>query len=320
MDNQIEKVVLNLENDNLIENIVSRSVEEVNDRIVKREERRNKSFSIIVSVIAIFGLAGSVALAKFFIADAVKFELADRQADIEKQIESTTKNIEEEFSKFKNDLGVTSKKIEEQVALLNLRILTSALDDSTGFSLEQEKRVLSALRNVFRSENVFNDPTFVVILEEVITNFAQADRKKSINEIDNLYRRQLTDSPSVSAALCMHYGQINVASNASTVYDDDVVRFNAYCKSADESGYPEIALFWRTLDVFEKNNREQSLGVAKLINQREFLSDPDREQYDELLITFGDSKMWMLVSTPKSEQIALVVSSLIEKYPVLTKD
>jgi len=171
------------------------------------------------------------------------------------------------------------------------------------------------------SEKVIQRPGFNTFLEKTVDAFFAAGLTGNIDEIDDLFQRNLASYQGTVVTLVNHYGQQIVGSPLPIEEQSQTTirRFKKYIEAAKSNNFPELALLWILLSEFKSSNFQKNTTTDELIHDIQFLNGEDRANFYEYLQLYRDPTIWQQTVTEEGSRIGKVTNQLLATYPELSQ-
>lgn len=257
----------------------------VHSAVALEEDRRFRQLRWLIALVGLVGLGTFGTLSNYLIEKAVDGRLEARTGNISDSLE---------FIRFNS--------------------VVLKLDLGTSFTTEDRKAIMSYLRRVATNERVRHTEEFNAALVQVMKSFTQAGLASSIDEIFQLYERELLATDTLVEILLHHYGQ-EVTSRHTVPADDFAMRvFDRLEALAAGAKVPELALAYRSLYLHRQNSGAVNEAVTSAITRAAMLSEVDLARYYQEILVRTRAKNWQ--SSPDSSGIALqgLTRSFISTY------
>lgn len=261
------------DNDNLLSDEIERYIRDrtklevdaaVQTAVSEEEERRFRQIKWLIALVGLVGLGTFGTLSNYLIEKAV-----------DSRLEARTGNISDTMDLIRFD----------SVAL--------KLELGDSFSPEDRTAVMTYLRKAAQNERVRHTPEFNSALVQVTKAFGAAGQSASIDEIFQLYEREILSSDSLVEILLNHYGQ-EISSRPIAPADDFALHaFERLEAVAGGARVPELALVYRTLYLHRQQPDKVQPGVVVLITRAKDLKDSDLRRFFHQILLRTRSDNWL---------------------------
>lgn len=282
---------------------VSEVTEKVDARMVQRQAKRDKIWSIIFGLATLVGIGVVVTLSKSFITDAVD-KASEKQRDLIIQAlkDDIRQSLVDETKEIRNEIKQQGDYHQFSYMSLSLKFAQQ------GFTNEERDTVMVLLESISSSRELRSKPGFRGLLENVIASFASANLHNHLEKLVSLFETETTGTPAITHTLVQHYGQELVGSPLPPERwkAEEVALFDKFETACRLHKIPEIALPYRLLIEFRRANNNATDLTRGLLHGVTFLNARDRVIFHQSLITISETSFWMKRSTPQGAHISEV--------------
>lgn len=231
--------------------------------VAREEERRFRQLKWLIALVGLGGLGTFGTLSNYLIEKAVDGRLEARTGNISDSLE---------FIRFNS------------IAL--------KLDLGTSFSKEDRNAVMTYLRRTATNDRVRHTSEFNAALVQVMRSFAQAGLSSSIDEVFQLYERDLLTSDTLVEILLHHYGE-EVVARQSTPKEDFAMRvFERLESLAAGAKVPELAHAYRTLHLHRQNPGAPGTSVLEALSRAAMFDEDDLSRFYREILVKTSAENW----------------------------
>ncbi|MCA9231547.1 MAG: hypothetical protein KDA57_12925 [Planctomycetales bacterium] len=317
----------------LIDYLVEKTSSTANAELVRREERRNRRTTFILSVLTAVGIGGAVGAIKMMINDQmrnVRTEMELMAGNLEEEIHAQAKLLEEKFE------GKISSAVDEQVdeKVGQVRTLLDQYKDYQEFLALSElieaevendklpdKPLQSALKLVDQlatAEGIIENPRFMEAVKVIIDILVRTDRKTEIDNLEGALREVLATDSKISLDLADHYGQLIIASPYPVEeMQKEFEVLSRYARSSRELKYPEKALMWELFVAYKRSQYQRTPTTDRMVETVQDLNEADTRNFCYHIFLNSHPLHWMNTPDQEGRELARLVTSLLDDYPNL---
>lgn len=265
---------------------VELEVSETAPRIVAVEEdKRFSQLKFLIALISVVGLGTFGTLSNYLIEKAV-----------DSKLEAKTGNI------------------SDAIDFLRFSSYSLKLEVGTSFSAEDRTAIMAYLRKASKSERVRYRPEFIASLTEVLKSFASAGQDSSINEIVELYEKELLNSNAVVEILLHHYGQ-HIVGRSNVPSDDQALRVFEKLEGVSRgANVPELALVYRALFSYRQHPSIENRRARAFLARASLLSEADRARFFSELFIRTRAENWQQPPNDEGRTFEWVTRGLLRDH------
>lgn len=266
---------LGLTQEQLLEYVITKASQSVDQRIRSREERRLRTLTISLSVFTFLGIGGLITYFTTTLQGQVnglkseitqeveekleynlKKGLEENQRALTKELASTIpdkfeiaqlesqifvdETIEEELddaeARSMSNLSALEQKLEYQTLLQSFGSLALGLDLSDDFTREERDRSYAMLNQLLSYEKVNFEPAFYQSVEKVLEAFYEADLLSQLCELGYKLRAREIYSNRIVNTMVLSYGEtIGGSLHSKDDLEDELEGFRYYSSKIDAS-------------------------------------------------------------------------------------
>lgn len=319
-----------LEGRELIDYLVEKASSNTNAELLRREERRNRRMTALLSVMTFIGIGAVVGAIKLFVqqeiarteigvVEKVKTSVAEdlhiRLTAFEKEaLASAQKQVDEQVGQVRNEL-VRYKDYQEFLALSEIIKAEVAADKFPDKPLASALKTIDQLAN---AESVTSQPNFLDGVKIIIDLLVRTDRKSEIDHLEQALRDVLVNDSSISLDLADHYGQV-IISSPYPVEDlqSEFEAMSRYARSSRELHYPEKALMWEIFVAFKRSQYHPTPTTDSMVETVQDLNEADTRNFCYHIFLNSHPLHWMSTPDQEGRELARLVTKLLEEYPDL---
>lgn len=311
---------VSIDTGHMIDFLAAKATEEVDLRVLRREEQRRASMrwiSSVIGLVGIGGIAGSLLIAYNFLRNQQEMslksniertvELPEFRADLSTTVEQTVRKAVD--SKLKS----IKKQLDSVFAYQKFLVVTTNIDLNKSISMQDVDTTLSLLEEIKRS-GLHEQDDFPNHLAKVINSLTSVSRSRSaVDRIDDLFRPIINGMrQGVTTWMADYYGRKILASNTVVKQESDLwKRFRVYADLSTQNGDPEHPLFFEILFFFRNEDEKKSNTVTKLLERVSVLDDDDKQEFFGMMRIYNGS---MSDSSGELQYIKLLVQKFTELY------
>jgi len=273
---------------------------EVSDLIRKRLTVPLAAVAIVASMV----VAGAVVWVQDRIEDSTAKAGRDTQEHVRQFLTSQAKRSEDELKKESDYLRFVS------VALM--------LEGRTESFTEGEKNsAMAQLRTIAQYGSLRRRHYFPVYLNKVVEKFVAANLRDEIDEIAELYDREIRESDRLMQSMLAHYGQRLLGSSVGPERwpEKDVESFARYEQAADAQKHPHWAVAFRLVIEFRRNGSKRTPATADLLlGVKHFKLSSQRFAVLRNLVRYSDPAIWMTQTSPYGMRVATLFQSFLKEH------
>ena len=278
-----------------MQKFIEKSVEQqlraaVTKEVTEQEDAHLKQLKWFIAFVALVGLGTFGTLAKYIIEKAVESGL-ERRTD----------------------------RISQGLAFSRFYTIALKLDLADSFSQPDVDAVMNYLRKVEKNSDVRHSPEFLAALLQVAISFTRAGQSASMDELFQIYEREILSTRHLVQPLLHHYGQEIIAREFDPIDDFGYRAFEKLERVAPSSQIPELSLAYRTIFESRKQTPEAKSLVEKLVQRSVYLDDTDRTRYLGQIILRSRTENWVRSPTPESIEIQKTVRRLFAAHAATFK-
>lgn len=257
------KVVLTEETEQFICSEIGKNLRAVVTEEVAREEaRKYGQFKWIIAFLGVVGIGTFGTLGNMIIDKVVDAKLESR-------------------------IGPISESFE----FIKLSNMASQLESAKSFSKDDKDAIMEYLRKTAKNDRIRNQKDFHSALLKVVEAFVSAEQSAPIDEIFNLYEREILLSTGLVQALLHHYGQDITARNAVPKQDTSLANFEKL-ERVGNSKSAELCLYYRMFHTHVYSGQKYSQDVSKLIASAGRLNATDTRMFLRNLFSRSIATNW----------------------------
>lgn len=302
-----ESKTISIDSETLVDLVSSKAAELAASKISHQEDRRRQNFLVVLSIVSLLGAGAVFSGISLLIKSEVQSEL-DSSTTKDKLRLAAQEAIDEQVGQLKSE-------IEGIVSYQQLSALSLSLELSGGFSASERDQAISVLKNIRRTEIYKNREDFIVHLEKIVDTFTSASQGAAIDQIDDLYREELTASGQASLILVNHYGRGLLISVTENDRRRSSERFEVYSTAMQGKDFPEVGLLYKLLYSYKNEAGIRSKPeTTNLIQALNFLDDADKDNYSGLMATYCDAESWQSTVNAEGREIESLCTGFITEY------
>jgi len=327
-DNYSTKHVL--EGRELIDYLVEKASTNTNEELLRREERRNRRMTALLSVMTFIGIGAVVGAIKLFVqqeiaktevavVEKVKTAVAEdlhlRLTGFEKEaLTAAQKQVDEQVGQVRTEL-VQYKNYQEFLAISEIIQAEVKADKFPTQTLEDS---LVLIQKLAGAESVTRQPNFLEGVKVIIDLLVRTDRKSEIDNLEQALHEVLVTDSSISLDLADHYGQV-ILSSPYPVEDlqAEFAAMSRYTTSSRELEYPEKALMWEIFVAYKRNQYQRTPTTDSMVEMVQDLNEPDTRNFCYHIYLNSHPLHWMSTPDQEGRVLARLVTKLLEDYPTL---
>lgn len=257
----------------------------VPEAVAHEEERRFRQLKWMIALVGLVGLGTFGTLSNYLIEKAVEMRLESRTGNISDSLE---------FVRFSS--------------------LALKIDMGNSFSKEDRSAIMNYLRRTATNERVRHTEEFNAALIQVMNSFTQAGLSSNIDEICQLYERELLTTDTLIEILLHHYGQ-EIVHRPATPKDDFALKMFERLESlAQGAKVPELAQAYRTLFLHKQNPGGPHASVLAAIERAEMNDLGDLTRYFREMLVRTNADNWQRRSNVSGVAFQQVARSFFSTY------
>lgn len=253
----------------------------VSKEVTEQEDVRFRQLKWFVAIVGLIGLGTFGTLAGYLIEKAVETRIERR-----------------------------TNEITESLAFSRFYTIALKLDVEEEFSQPDVDAVMNYLRKVERNSDIRHSPEFRASFLQVAQSFVSAGQSACIDELFDIYEREILTAPHLVQALLRHYGREIVGREIAPKVDASYAAFEKLERVASSSQLAALALAYRTLYESATQNGNDKGVAAKMIRRSSSLDEAGRKRYLFELLLRSRENNWVRTSTPEATKIEATVRSL----------
>lgn len=253
--------------------------------VATEEERRFSQFKWIVALIGLVGLGTFGTLSNYLIEKAV-----------DGRLEARTGNI------------------SDALDFIRFNSIALKLDLGASFSVEDRTSILNYLRRSAKNDRVRYSAEFNAALVQVMKSFTEAGQSSSINEILQLYEREILTSDTLVEILVHHYGQEIVGRHSTPKDDQSMKTFEKLEAIAEGAKVGELALAYRILYVHKASPKSVQPAVLQALDRAQTLATDDLARFFREILQRTIAVNWQRVADPQGLSFQSITRSFFERY------
>jgi len=315
----------------LIDYLVEKTSSTANAELLKREDRRNRRMTILLSILMAVGIGGAVSAIKVLIKDqmqTIEARVEGIQEELSSYIDERTLALETHFEG-KVELAV-AKDIDAKVGevramleqyknyqefLATAEIIAAEVENDK----LPEESLLTAIKlagELASAEGITKQPRFLEAIKIVIDLLVRTDRKSDIDTLEGMLGEVLATDSKISQDLADHYGQV-IISSPYPVEDlqQEFAALSRYARSSRELNYPEKALMWELFVAFKRNLYQRSPTTDGMVEMVQDLNEADTRNLCYHVFLNSHPLHWMNTPDQEGRELAKLVEKLLENYP-----
>jgi len=322
-----------LEGRELIDYLVEKTSSTANAELLRREERRNRRMTVLLSLLMAVGVGGVIGALRMFVDEQMEGVRAhvqemtdnlqvysDRQRELLKQ-EMDNRVAGAVAAKVDSEVGSVRRMLQQYKQYQELL----ALSEVIAAEVKQGKLPKTALATSLKlvdqlatSSDIISQPRFLEAVKVVIDLLVRTDRKSDINQLEQSLNEVFVTDSKIALDLADHYGQLIVASPYPVEQLEQYIKpFSRYTRACRELNYPEKALLWEMFVAFRQNNFQPSPVTDRMVEMIQDLNDQDTDSFCRNLFLNSHPLHWMNQPDQEGRQLAKLVQGLLDHYPTL---
>jgi len=315
----------------LIDYLVEKTSSTANAELLKREDRRNRRMTILLSVLMAVGIGGAVSAIKVLIKDQMQIieaRVEGIQEELNSYIDERTLALETHFER-KVELAV-AKDIDAKVGevremleqyknyqefLATAEIIAADVENDK-LPEESLQMAIDLVGELVSAESITRQPRFLEAIKIVIDLLVRTDRKSDIDNLEGMLSTVLSTDSKISQDLADHYGQLIISSPYPV--EDLQKEFEAltrYARAMRELNYPEKALMWELFVAFKRNHYQRSPTTDGMVEMVQDLNEADTRNLCYQVFLNSHPLHWMSTPDQEGRELAKLVEKLLENYP-----
>lgn len=260
--------------------------ERVHDEVVQEEDKRFRQLRAFVAVVGLVGLGTFGTLSSYLIEKAVDTQIRNRAGEI-----------------------------SDEIHFLRFARLSERMERESSFSDADRDAAMTYLRSAAEKPLIRQNPEFVINLFQVMHSFVSAGLSPYVDELFQLYEREILGSAPLTESLLHHYGQQLIGRSVDPRFGDSVLEaFEQLEAIAPSRRQPELALYYRSLFEWkhaEGDKERVAAFVARVGDQLEV----DRARYVAELLQRSRAENWVNGEpTAEAREIERVVRSFLRAF------
>lgn len=267
--------------------IVLRAVEEVENRIAERENRRFRTLYVLVGIVSFVGIGVIAQLVDFY----------------------ATKAVEQRIERSKQEY-------ESAKTFAQLLALATKLDISDSFSHTDRDAIMRLLKDAKANRQLRAEPAFDALLEKIIDSFTASNNGAFVTQIFDDYGDECTRIPGIVEVLVQHYARAFLGAPSATAESAtrDLARFNRLAEVAPTFGLAGTTAVLGALVRHRMADSRPSPELARLLSSYTAMSPIEKRDFERYVTQFADERKLGRRRTPENVRIAEVTRSFAEVY------
>lgn len=255
----------------------------VHEAVAREEEKRFRQIKWIAVFIGVVGIGTFGTLGSYFIKEAV-----DARAG----------------------------NIKETLELARINNLALKLSITKGFTPDESEEIIDLLRRVSKIDQVRTSQDVRSNLGSILNAFASAGEEAQIDEIFELFRREILKSGLGVEILLHHYGQ-KIAGRLtipSASEDLPLKTFEQLEGVAAGHNLEELALCYRLLYEYSTEKHHPNDKLTKLLARSLDLNQRDARRFLREIFIRSIAENWQSQPTPEGRSIERLTRSFLKDY------
>ncbi len=315
----------------LIDYLVEKTSSTANAELLKREDRRNRRMTILLSILMAVGIGGAVSAIKVMIKDqmqSIEARVEGIQEELNRYIDERTLALETHFEG-KVELAVAKDidaKVGEVRAMLEqyknyqefLATAEIIAADVENDKLPEEslQAAIDLAGELSSAESITKQPRFLEAIKIVIDLLVRTDRKSEIDSLEGMLGEVLATDSKISQDLADHYGQVIISSPYPVAdLQQEFAALSRYARSSRELNYPEKALMWELFVAFKRNQYQKSPTTDGMVEMVQDLNEADTRNLCYHVFLNSHPLHWMNTPDQEGRELAKLVEKLLDDYP-----
>ncbi len=319
-----------LEGRELIDYLVEKTSSTANAELLRREERRNRRMTILLSLLTAVGIGGAVGAIKMLIRDqmsSLQVQVEDIREEMVRYIDEQAQTLEGRFREKAE--AVVVKSVDEKVG--EVRVLLNqykhyqeflALSEMIASEVENDKfpekplqATLQLVDQLAAAEDITRQPRFLEAVKIVIDLLVRTDRKSEIDKLEGLLSEVLVTDSKISLDLADHYGQMIISSPYPVEeLQQEFETLTRYARSSRELNYPEKALMWELFVAYKRNQYRRTPTTDGMVEMVQDLNEADTRNFCYHIFLNSHPLHWMNNPDQEGRELARLVTKLLEDY------
>lgn len=322
-----------LEGRELIDYLVEKTSSTANAELVRREERRNRRTTFILSVLTAVGIGGAVGAIKMLINDqmrTVRVEMETMAANLEAGVEVQANLLEERFDR--KIATAVAENVDEKVGqvrtmldqyknyqeFLSLSEIIEAEVEADKLPNEAIASSLELVKQLAHAKSITGNPRFLEAVKIIIDILVRTDRKSEIDSLEAVLSEVLVTDSKISQDLADHYGQVIISSPYPVEeLQRDFEALSRYARSSRELNYPEKALMWELFVAYKRSHYQRTPTTDGMVEMVQDLNEADTRNFCYHIFLNSHPLHWMSTPDQEGRELARLVGNLLEDYPQL---
>ena len=228
--------------------------------------------------------------------------------DLKRMIEDTVQKAVDK------KIGIVLKKLDLLMTFQELQTIATRLETGELVSNADRDAILKNLVAMKDFENYENIPGFLSSLRRIVDSFTSSYQVSAVDEVDDLYRAEISRMPDVPRWMTNHFGR--VLATSTDLHDKTSKRWERlrhYSDITKQNHNPEISLLWEILTQFVSTNETRTPEVDTLIALLEHFNDQDRRSFFEALDQESNTSP---SEPPDLRRLAQAATKLLDIYQV----
>ncbi len=316
----------------LIDYLVEKASSTTNAELLRREDRRNRRTTFLFSLISLVGIGAVVGAIKMFVQQEIATAQRNVSQDMRLEMEQT---LETRLQKFEQRAQTSvASQVDDQVGrvrtlleqykqyqeLLAIAEIIKAEVENDKFPEQQMETALNLIEQLAPAESITGQPRFLEATKVVIDLLVRTDRKRDIDEVEQLLHQVLVSDSKIALDLADHYGQLIISSPYPVEsMQSEFEALTRYVRAARELKYPEKALLWELFVAYKRNQYTRSATTDSMVEMVQDLNEADTRNLCYHIFLNSHPLHWMNTPDQEGRELARLVARLLEDYPNLRK-
>ena len=319
-----------LEGRELIDYLVEKTSSTANAELLRREERRNRRMTILLSILTAVGIGGAVGAVKMLIKDqmhSLHAQVDTMYQDIEQHVDTRTDMLEANFAEqvavavekqVEVKLGEVRTMFEQYKLYQEMLAIAEIIKvdvSNDKFPEEQLMKIQELLEQLADAESIISQPHFLEAIKIVMDLLVRTDRNTEIDNLEQLFRQVLVTDSKVALDLTDHYGQVIISSPYPVEkLQNEFEALTRYARTSRELNYPEKALMWELFVAYKRSQYVPNATTNGMVEMVQDLNDADTRNFCYHMFLNSHPLHWMNKPDQEGRELARLVTSLLDNY------